>query len=114
MSKRILIVDDDINFVNRILNICGNKKYSFSIADSIKRAMMYISGDKFDLILANVKVPGGSSVELKNSKNYNLSSTSFLFMSDLDSDYSYVNKIGEKCCHKYDIQESLKVYLENA
>ena len=114
MNKRILIVDDDINFVNKILNICNNKKYSFSIADSIKRALMYITDDKFDLILANVKVPGGSCVELKKSSKINLTDTSFLFMSDLDSDYSYVNKIGEKCCHKYELESSLKNYFENA
>lgn len=112
MNKKILIVDDDMSFVNKILDSCPNSKHTYAIADSIKRARYLLSNDSFDIILANVKVPGGNSIELK-SNGSELKKTSFLFMSNLDSDYDYVNNIGEKCYYKYDFDKSLKVYLEN-
>lgn len=113
MNKRILIVDDDISFVNKILDSCPKCRHIYSIADSINRAKYLLANGNFDIILANVKVPGGNSIELKSNVNLSEIKTSFLFMSNLDSDYDYVNNIGEKCYYKYDFDKSLKVYLEN-
>jgi DNA-binding NtrC family response regulator len=113
MNKKILIVDDDMSFVNKILDSCPSCKHTYAIADSIKRAKYLLSNDSFDIILANVKVPGGNSMELKSDSSNELKNTSFLFMSNLDSDYENVNNSGEKCYYKYDFDKSLKVYLEN-
>ena len=59
------------------------------------------------MVLANVKVPGGSSLDLLND------SLDFRFMSSIESDYKYINELGEKCYYKYDYQNSLKELLEN-
>lgn len=114
MAKKILIVDDDTGFVSRMLDLVGNTKHSFSVADSLNRAKYLLQKNQFDLILANVKVPGGSSLDLKNNFNKALYNPDFWFMSSLDSDYNYVVDKGEKCYHKYDYENSLKVSLENA
>ena len=114
MAKKILIVDDDTGFVSRILNLVGTSKHSFSVADSLNRARYLLGKNKFDLILANVKVPGGNSLDLKASFNKTSYNADFWFMSSLDSDYDYVVDRGEKCYHKYDYENSLRMSLENA
>ena len=114
MSKKILIVDDDTGFVSKIMDSISGKNFCFSIADSLNRAKYLLKRNKFDLILANVKVPGGNSLQLKEKNNFSPSNTNFLFMSNIDSDYNYVKSRGEECCYKYDFNNSIKALLENA
>jgi len=114
MKKKILIVDDDKSFVNKILDSCPECRHIFSIADSLNRAKYLLSNDSFDIILANVKIPGGSSIELKSQIDLSVSKTNFLFMSNLEEDHDLISNYGEKCYYKYDFDSSLKVYLENA
>lgn len=114
MSKNILIVDDDITFVYKIINTIGNKDYFFSTADSLKKAEYLINNDNFDIVLANIKVPGGNTIILKKVIKSGSIKTIFLFMSNVDSDYNFIKNLGENCCHKYDIFNSLKVILNYA
>jgi DNA-binding response OmpR family regulator len=109
MSKKILIVDDDCNFVQKLMN-SGNFNFVFSVADSIKRANDLLLIDKFDLIIANSKVPGGSSLILKN----NLSSdTRILFVSGMDSEYNRIKECGEVCYKKYDLNSKFEAIFSN-
>jgi DNA-binding NtrC family response regulator len=113
MQKKMLIVDDDLNFINKVMGSGFRKYYSFSIADSLTRARMMMSFDIYDIVLANVKIPGGSSIELKAGFSKESGKTRFIFMSNLDSDCAYVDNLGERCCRKYDFDNSIKVYLAN-
>ena len=115
MSKRVLIVDDDSGFVARIMDsTLTNGKYCFSIADSLKRARYLIKNYKFDIILANVKVPDGNSLDLKKEFMALIASIPFLFMSGIDSDYNYIKNNGEQCYHKYELNNSIYELLESA
>ncbi len=109
MKKKILIIDDDMNFVLKIVNKYCNKNFSFAIADSIERAKNIMKYNDFDIIIANVKIPGGDSLKFKKEiKNNN---TKFLFMSNLESDLQYIKNNGETCYSKYELDNSLGINL---
>jgi DNA-binding response OmpR family regulator len=107
MQKKILIVDDDCNFIQKIMN-SGNKNNVFSIADSIKRADEILKIDRFDLIIANSKVPGGSSLLLKDKIT---SDTRILFISSIDSEYNKFKEKGELCYKKYELKDQYEALL---
>ncbi len=65
MCKKILIVDDDLTFVNRLINNFLGYDFSISIASSISQAKSVLEREEFDIILANRKVPGGEAILLK-------------------------------------------------
>lgn len=100
MLKKILIIDDDKNFISKILTKYCNQEYSFAIADSIERAKSIMKYNDFDIIIANVKIPGGNPFEFKKDIK---KETKFLFMSNFDSDLKYLKDNGEKCYFKYDL-----------
>jgi DNA-binding response OmpR family regulator len=105
MCKKILIVDDDSNFVRGLMDNYSKDDTSFSCADSLKRAGDLLLIDNFDLVIANSKVPGGSSLSLKNKIS---SSTEIFFISSMESDYDSLTASGERCFRKYDLKNSLE------
>jgi DNA-binding response OmpR family regulator len=107
MSKKILIVDDDCNFVQKIMN-SDNKNNIFSTADSLKRADEILQIDRFDLIIANSRIPGGSSLLLKDKITPD---TRILFISSLDSEYDKIKKKGELCYKKYELKDQYEALL---
>ncbi len=113
MSMKVLIVDDDSGFVVNLMNTDMIKKVSFATADSLSRAKTLLKRDDYDLVLANVKIPGGCSLSLKDEIRDKNPGTNFFFMSNLDSDFNYINNIGEKCFHKYELNTELGVLLKN-
>ena len=64
MTKRVLIVDDDINFVKRLFNKTNHMM--ISVADSLGRANDLLTSEKFDLVVANSRIPGGSGLMVKS------------------------------------------------
>jgi DNA-binding response OmpR family regulator len=110
MTKKVLIVDDDCNFVQKLMN-SGNNNAVFSIADSIKRANDLLLIDKFDLIIANSKVPGGSSLILKENIT---KETQILFVSGIDSEYNRIKESGEVCYKKYEMNNKFEAIFTDA
>lgn len=103
MLKNILIIDDDRDFVSKVIPKMSGCNYVFSVAGTLQRAKFLIETYKYDIILANIKVPGGNSIDLKNEIVRGLKDTQFLFMSNLDSDYNRALDNGEACYYKYEI-----------
>ena len=64
MCKNVLIVDDDAGFVWQIMNNIQNRDCSIATANSLLTAEHILDNNKFDVVVANVNVPGGSSLEL--------------------------------------------------
>jgi DNA-binding response OmpR family regulator len=110
MPKKILIVDDDCNFVQKIMNLNGITGSVFSVADSLKRANDLLLIDHFDLVIANTKVPGGNSLSLKN---FISSDTRICFISGLGSEYNKIKECGELCYHKYELNNQFEVLFSN-
>src|SRR4030043_869048 len=103
--RSMLIVDDDKNFVMRLMNMVKGKNIGVSFADTLKRAVFLVNNNKYDFVLANVKIPGGNSLILKKS-NINIDDTIFYFMSSFDSDYNFASQCGEICIYKYNIENT--------
>jgi len=110
MCRKVLIVDDDYSFICNLVNSQPDCGMSFSIADSLNRANDMLNRDNFDLIIANSKIPGGSSLSLKNKIP---SDTEILFLSSLDSEYNKIKDSGEKCYHKYNLGNRFEVLFSN-
>ncbi len=108
--RNMLIVDDDKNFVMRILNKIKGKNIGVSFADTLKRALFLVKNNKYDFVLANVKIPGGNSLILKKNNN-NFDDTIFYFMSSIDSDYNLASQCGEICIYKYNIENTIEALI---
>ena len=113
MCKNILIVDDDSNFIWQMINNIQNKDCSIATANSIDRAEDILDNNKFDFVVANVTVPGGNSMCLKEHSS---PSTQFLFMSNFDGIIQsfYTNSFTDKCYYKHDVTGILDRALVNA
>lgn len=112
MQKKILIIDDDSNFVSNLIPAKSADRLIFSIADSLQRAKLLLQIYQYDIILANIKVPGGNCLELKDDITTCLPDAQFLFMSNLDSDYKKAINSGEECYYKYEIGNSCGDFFE--
>jgi len=58
MAKKILIVDDDPDFVNAVSMILTSKKYEVAIAYDGKEGLAKVKGERPDLIVLDVMMPG--------------------------------------------------------
>jgi two-component SAPR family response regulator len=114
MAKKILIIDDDNGFVSKLIGIDLDCKFNFAFADSLKRAKLLVTNYNFDLILANVKVPDGNSYEFKKEVMFNKPQTHFLFMSGIEADYNDICRKGEKCLHKFELNDLIEGILADA
>ena len=103
MCKKLLIIDDDSNFVCRVMRTHPGHDISISTADSLKRAKAMINLDNFDMILANVKIPGGSSYSLKEEISKKNPGTKIIFMSGIEADYRSMKNYGEQCYKKNEL-----------
>jgi len=113
MCKNVLIVDDDAGFVWQIMNNIKNRDCSIATANSLRTAENILDSSNFDVVVANVNVPGGNSLELKKHTAPN---TKFLFMSGLSAvrNHFVENHINEICWYKNDMTAILDRTLLNA
>lgn len=58
MAKKILIVDDDPDFVNAVSMILKSKKYEVAIAYDGTEGLAKVKGERPDLIVLDVMMPG--------------------------------------------------------
>lgn len=111
MIKNLLIVDDDYSFIKEVMNSEKADVFTLSFADSVKRAIDMLSCQNFDLVAANLRVPGGNSLKIKNSIS---EKSKVLFFSSMDSDYENLRNSGEICLHKYDLRDKIEVLYNYA
>jgi CheY-like chemotaxis protein len=64
MQPRILIVDDDPNFLDVLESILGEDGFAVSRAESGREAIAAFDAGRFDLVVTDKRMPGGSGVEL--------------------------------------------------
>ena len=62
--KNILIIDDDIHIGNMLEEVLTKEGYCVSRADSGTEALLYLSGNRPDLILLDLMLPGLSGEEV--------------------------------------------------
>jgi DNA-binding NtrC family response regulator len=64
MSHQILVVDDQVSISQHIQVILENEGYDVSIAHSGDQALIKLSSQSFDILLADMKMPGMDGLEL--------------------------------------------------
>ncbi|MCU1429406.1 MAG: Response regulator with domain [Actinomycetia bacterium] len=62
--ERVLVVDDDEQVRSLLGRFLGRRGYVLSFASSPAEALDTISGGNVDLVLSDVKMPGGSGIQL--------------------------------------------------
>ena len=108
MCRKILIIDDDSLYTRALIRKTYRHDFQFFTADSIKRAKAMIKLNQFDLVLANVKVPGGRSLSIKKLLQETSPGTAIIFMSGIKNDFQYMQSHGEPCCEKQNIDQIVK------
>lgn len=110
MCTKVLIIDDDSGFVFSLMNRFVEQDYAFSLAESIGRAKVMLENNKFDVVLANSRVPGGYSYSLKDEIKSFYPDTRMIFMSSIDSDYEKLKKLGEECVRKNELYGRIEAF----
>ncbi|MEP4534014.1 MAG: sigma-54 dependent transcriptional regulator [Cyclobacteriaceae bacterium] len=62
--QQILVVDDDPSFNDLVSNYLRRQNFTISSVSSAKSALKELEGNKFDLVLADYKLPGMDGLEL--------------------------------------------------
>ena len=66
-NTKVLIVDDDNNFLNIYSKILKRKKYTVDVADSAEKALEYIAKYDVDIVVTDMYMPGRNGIELIKS-----------------------------------------------
>ena len=67
MAKRILIVDDEELIIKTLSKLLERQKYEVLVAKSGQDALAIVEEEDFDLIIADVRMPGINGVETVRS-----------------------------------------------
>ena len=63
MKGKILLVDDNVEFLDSVKDVLDDKGYDVVTADNGAEALRLVSGDWFDVVLMDIKMPGMNGVE---------------------------------------------------
>jgi DNA-binding response OmpR family regulator len=66
LGKRVLVVDDEADTRALIWDILKQEGYDVLLCSSGEHALRYLEPGRFDLVLADIKMPGMSGLELLN------------------------------------------------
>jgi len=72
MSKKLLLVDDDILYLNALRELIEAEGYSTQICSNVKEALIMQSKETFDIILTDIIMPEIDGLEFiyQLKKNY--------------------------------------------
>lgn len=80
-KKSILLVEDDESLRNAILIFLGKcKEYDVTTAPDMRSAKIEIETKEFDLILSDIKMPGGSGIDLLAQATARAPKSKFILM----------------------------------
>jgi len=70
MAKRILIIDDEELIIKTLSKLLEREKFEVLIAKDGQDAMAIVEEENFDLIIADIRMPGINGIEtVKNIQN---------------------------------------------
>jgi CheY-like chemotaxis protein len=72
MAKRILIIDDEELIIKSLSRLLEKNGYEVFIAKNGRDALIITEDEQFDLIIADIRMPGMNGVETVNSIYKNL------------------------------------------
>ncbi|HWC53785.1 MAG TPA: response regulator transcription factor [Chitinophagaceae bacterium] len=104
----ILIVDDNMNFVKRIISLMEDLKNIgyINVATDYNEAVKFIDEEKPDLVLLDINLPGKSGIELLRRIKETGSKSEVIMITNHTDDYY------KKLCHdlgaKYFLDKSIE------
>src|SRR5207244_1596210 len=63
-GRRFLVVDDEIEITSIIRQVLSGRGSTADTAASLKEAMLLATKNSYDFVITDVKMPGGSGIEL--------------------------------------------------
>jgi len=85
IKGKILIVDDEDHLIDGLSRLLELKGYATQGVSSVTDALQVLTTDKFDVIISDVKMPGGSGYDLTGLANMVTDDTPVILMSGNDS-----------------------------
>ena len=64
MNKQILAVDDDESSLENLSLSLKSKNYTFDLADSYKTAIAALNNNNYDILIADLKLPYKSGIDV--------------------------------------------------
>ncbi len=112
--KKILIVDDSVVILKVIGSFLAEKGFSVYMCDSMEKALNLSDKKKFDLVISDSNLRGGSGIELINKIRAEQPKIKVVLMSgnfDFDNGILKTQKIDAFLQKPFDLKE-LEVLIE--
>ncbi len=81
---KILVVDDDEPFLAGMVRLLGKHGYEMRGADDVAAARTALAAQDFDLVLCDIRLPGGSGMDLVREISAQLPETAVVMVSGID------------------------------
>jgi len=93
IKGKILIVDDEDHLIDALSRLLELRGYTTQGVSNVTEALQVLTTDKFDVIISDIKMPGGSGYDLAGLSNMVTDDTPVILMSGNDS-YEKMKKKG--------------------
>jgi DNA-binding NtrC family response regulator len=87
-DAKILVVDDEAVMRNLLLKILEQEGYQITLASCFDEAITRLENEKFELVLADVKMPGANGFELLQVIKQRWSGTAVIMMTGFGDAYT--------------------------
>ncbi|MHB2149160.1 response regulator [Calditrichota bacterium LG25] len=91
--KRILVVDDDVNYSNSLKNILNMKNFEVDVIANPFVVEKYLENNRPDCILLDFKMPGLNGIELLQRIKKRLPEIPIIVISAVELKYMKVNPL---------------------
>ncbi|NLY93834.1 MAG: response regulator [Myxococcales bacterium] len=86
MSPRVLVVDDNVDLAENVADILECEGFEAVCSTSPEEALRQVSGEDFDCVVLDVRMPGMDGVELLARIRERLPRAGFVFMTAYATD----------------------------
>jgi DNA-binding response OmpR family regulator len=91
MSKKILLVEDEVNIASMISERLGSLGYDLTVTDNASDATSLIQTVEFDLLILDIMLPEGNGFDIARR---NIKKTPFIFLTARDNEIDELLGLG--------------------
>ncbi len=90
MTKRVLLVEDDVFLRDGLTDVLKSESYSVTAAENCTKAKNFLDSEKFDIVILDVMLPDGNGLSLCESIRDSGNTVPILFLTALDDEIQIV------------------------